>query len=571
MSVASSERSAPGEMAFRRLHLTLVGALIVVVVRVWASWSARVPQVVADETAYLAMSRFLAGGPAWNLGESAPYMPLYSLVIAPGEVLGLSPSAVYRWAVVTNVALAGTTFVVMEALARRTTRLQPPWTTVAAVLATSLPALVLSTRLAWSDNLAPLCFALIALAGLRLLEAPTPVRAAAFALTGIAGYAAHSRFVTVIGVMAVALAVLGVRRALDRRVAAAAVAAMVGGVVLMNAVIANMSSALNMSGREASEFSRLLELGDLAMSILGQAWYLTVTTAGIAAFGGFALARGMWSTWRARVAEPRPATPSDGNPMAGGELLLLVGLIGISFATSAGFMTDRPRPDHLVYGRYNDMIVAPLVVLGLGALAGAWNWRRAAIETGLGVAGVALTAQLLWSEHLETLTGPFMPGTIMGLFALDPLATQRIRSIAVLAAGVIVLVAGLALVARVIDRPALLFGGIAALLGLSLVRATTTFERYAQPDPSAVMAVSEMRPDGERIVCAMTAGCPLLNFYRYQFYLPDHPIDLTWDESWREADVVLGGREGADAALLDDLGYELVWADPTSHGALWVR
>lgn len=544
---------------------TVVGAAVVVAVRTWASWSARVPQVVADETAYLAMSRYLAGGPAWNLGESAAYMPLYSVLIAPGEVLGLSPGATYRWAVVTNVVLAALTFVVVEALARRTTPLRAPWTTVAAVLATSLPALVLSTRFAWSDNLAPLCFALITLAGLRLLESPTPARAAVFAGSGVVGYAAHSRFLTVIGVMAVALVALGVRRALDRRVVAVAVAAMGVGVVLADIVVAELADALNMAGREASEFSRVLQLGDLATSVLGQAWYLTVTTAGIALVGAFVLVRLLWTTWRS------PGRSLEGWPLAGGEIALIAGLVGISFATSAGFMTDRPRPDHLVYGRYNDMFVAPLVVLGLGSLAAAWHWRRAVIEAGLAVALAALTAQLLWSEHLETLAGSFMPGTIMGLFALDRLATQRLRSIAVLAIGTILLVAVLAWLARALGRPVVLFGGVAALLALALVRATTTFEGYAQPDPSAVVAVAQLRPADERIVCAMTAGCPLLNFYRYQFYVPDHPIDLTWDESWRESDVVLGGKEGGDATLLDDLGYELVWADPSSHGALWVR
>src|SRR5690606_4147224 len=124
--------------------------------------------------------RYLAGGPKWNLGESASYMPLYSVVIAPGEALGLAPDAVYRWAVLTNVVLAALTFLAVEALARRTTPLTGWASVTVAALATSLPALVLSTRFAWSDNLAPLLFAVIALTGLRLLDDPTPRRVAVF-------------------------------------------------------------------------------------------------------------------------------------------------------------------------------------------------------------------------------------------------------------------------------------------------------------------------------------------------------------------------------------------------------
>lgn len=548
----------------RHLLPIVVGALAVMAVRTWASWTARAPQVVADETAYLAMARYLAGGPRWNLGESAAYMPLYSLVIAPAELFGLSPPAVYRWAVLTNVALAGLTFLVVEALARRTTRLSPPWTSVAAVIATSVPALVLSTRFAWSDNLAPLCFALVALAGLRLLEEPTPRRAFVFAIGGVLGYAAHSRFLTVIVVVAATLLVLGARRQLARGVVALDLLVMVLGVVVANRLLAVLVSTLNMSGRESSEFTRVFQIVDLVISVLGQAWYLTVTTGGLATVGVLALLHAGWVRWR------RPGLAAG--PMAGGEILLLVGLIGISFATSAGFMTDRPRPDHLVYGRYNDMFVAPLVVFGLAAVSTAWTWRRAAFGVGVAVAVATVPAQLLWSRRFEVLTGSFMPGTIMGLFALDPLATQRLRSIAVVATLVILVVAAIGAAAHVAGRPWVVFAGCGALLVVALVRATGTYEaRYVQPDPSGVQEVALLRPGGEEIVCAMTAGCPLLNFYRYQFYLPDRTIDLRWDESWRRSPVVLAGKEGSDADLMHELGFELVWADPSSHGALWVR
>jgi hypothetical protein len=170
-----------------------------------------------------------------------------------------------------------------------------------------------------------------------------------------------------------------------------------------------------------------------------------------------------------------------------------------------------------------------------------------------------------------------MPGTIMGLFALDPLATQRVRSIAVLAVVVVVIVGLLGWAAHATGREAIVFVGCAALLVVGVLRATSTYEeRYVQPDPSAVEEVEAVLADrpgsaDEGIVCAMTAGCPLLNFYRYQFYLPDRDVDLTWDESWRGADVVLAGQAPDDAALLGSLGFALAWADPTSEGALWVR
>ena len=35
--------------------------------------------------------------------------------------------------------------------------------------------------------------------------------------------------------------------------------------------------------------------------------------------------------------------------------------------TSVVFMADRPRPDQFVYGRYNDAVMWPVIVLGLNA------------------------------------------------------------------------------------------------------------------------------------------------------------------------------------------------------------
>ncbi|NLD75710.1 MAG: hypothetical protein GX643_03490 [Acidimicrobiales bacterium] len=555
-----------------------LGAAVVMVVRLWASWTSRVPQVVADETAYLAMARYLSGGPSWNLGESAAYMPLYSIVIAPAEVLGLSPDSVYRWAVATNVVLAGLTFVVIERLARRITSLSPPWTSAVAALATTVPALVLSSRFVWSDNLAPVFFALIVLAGLRLLEDPTPASVALFSLCGVAGYLAHSRFLTVMAVMGATLVILAVRRAVSWGVVGAALVAMAVGVLLGDLLVEHLAAELNMAGRESSEFTRIFRIPDLALAVLGQVWYLTVTTGGLALVGACALIHAAWARYRRRDGDGGDDDVVEGSPvpLGGGELAFLIALVAVCFGTSAGFMTDRPRPDQLVYGRYNDMFVAPLVVVGMAAMATAWTWRRALAVTGAAVVVAVGAAQILHHSRFDLLTGPFVPNTVMGLFALDPLATQRVRSIAVAAIVVIVVIALLGWVAQASGRIWVLLGGCAFLVAVGVNRAHATFEeRYVHPDPSAVVEVERLLDDsgrsGDEVVCAMTAGCPLLNFYRYQFYLPGRSFQLRWDESWRSAPVVLGGQEGADADLLAGLGYEMLWSDPSSHGSVWVR
>jgi hypothetical protein len=586
--VADAGRVPTGGRAARPLADVLavaVGAGLTVLLRLWTSWDARAPQVVADETAYLAMSRLLAGGPSWNLGESAPYMPLYSVFIVPADLLGLSPQGTYRWAIVVNAVLAGLTFLAVESLTCRLTRFRRPWATVVALLALSLPALVLTAGVAWSDNLAPLLFALLALCGLRLLDAPTPGRAAVFALVGVVAYASHARFLPLLVVQLGVLAALAVIGRVGRGVAAGLAGAMAVGVVAVNVGSAHLAGELNMVGRETGEFGRVFHVPALLTSILGQLWYLAVTTGGLAVLGGLLLGRALWSVgrarWRARAGVEGSGVETSGVETSGvetsglgelhpGQVVFLVALIGLAFATSAGFMADRPRPDHLVYGRYNDMLVAPLVVLGLGSLV--WAPRRRTVIDLVGVAASTVAAAaVVWLGHTDTLREAFVPYSILGLFPFDPIATQRLRYVTVVGLAGLAAVGGLAVVSRGRRRPLVLLGGCGVLLMVALLRAEGAVDRYVRADPSVSAEVAGVLEPGQPIVCAAPAGCPLLEFYRYQFYLPDHPFLIVWDEQWKGEEVVLAGAGDDQTAVLRRGGYTERWRDVAGGATLWTR
>ena len=220
--------------------------------------------------------------------------------------------------------------------------------------------------------------------------------------------------------------------------------------------------------------------------------------------GALALLHAGWIRWR---------RPGEGRgPLAGGEIAVLVGLVGVSFATSAGFMTDRPRPDHLVYGRYNDMFVALLVVLGLGAMVTAWTWRRACREhrprrgrvdrrrPGAPQPPLRCAHRVVhaWNDH-----GGSSPWTLWRPSASGPSPWWGSSRSAVVA-----LCGWLADAAR---RPWIVYAGCTALLAVGLVRAHSTYEeRYVQPDPSSVEQVDGLladdpAQDDDQIVCAMTA------------------------------------------------------------------
>src|SRR5699024_10401163 len=78
------------------------------------------PQVVADESAYLAMARYLAGvGEVWNIGPASAYSPGYSILIAPLFRIVSDPILLFRSIVVVNIVLGGLLVLLYEAVARR--------------------------------------------------------------------------------------------------------------------------------------------------------------------------------------------------------------------------------------------------------------------------------------------------------------------------------------------------------------------------------------------------------------------------------------------------------------------
>ena len=59
-------------------------------------------------------------------------------------------------------------------------------------------------------------------------------------------------------------------------------------------------------------------------------------------------------------------------------------------------MTDRPRGDHLVYGRYNDLFIAPLVLWGGAALLASARRRRTALRPSPSASWPVGTAAAVW-------------------------------------------------------------------------------------------------------------------------------------------------------------------------------
>lgn len=567
----------------------VVGAAVVMAVRAWVVSVSRFPRLVADETAYLAMARELAGGPRWNLGVATTYAPGYSLLLTPWFTLDLSADTIFRGAMATNVALAGATFLVVARLARRLTTLSSPVAHGAAAVSVSLPALAVTGTLAWSDALTPLCFALLALAVVRLLDAPTAGRAAAAAAAAVGGYVAHNRFLPLVGLVALVVVVLAARR----RLGAVAAGAVVGGMAVFMGVERLARSALydrlyepgGQVGAADGKLSKLTQVPELAIAGTGQAWYLLATTGGLAGFGAFALLRAWWRSlggtagvgdWIRRRGRPwavgeSPVPP--GEPVAGlrrldaGTLITLAALMALPFGTSTLVMTGASRADHAIYGRYNEMFVSLLVLCGLASLIATTAWRDRLRDAAVVVGVTGASGLLVWTTRLETLQGVQVAYSTLGLMALTPRGAHRLRTATVIGIALLLVLAGAALVRR--GRGVVLLVVASALVLVGTVRSGDQIDSGDSPGPRHAVELGAILRPGEVVTYRLTDDLAMLRpFYRYQFYAPDVVAQRGFGPVWERGDPFVMSR--IDDAELAAAGYRSAWADPTGEAGLWV-
>lgn len=560
MGHMSARESAEHEAARGRSVVALLAAVAVVVgVRLWATQLAEFPYIVADETAYLSMGRLLGGGDGWNLGRAATYGPAYSLLIAPWTALGLSPDAQYRAAIYTNVAIAPGAFLLLEALVRRLTRLERPWSIVAALAGTLTPSLAVLSGYAWSDSLAVFAFLLVVYACVRLVEDPHIDRAGAAALAAVFAYSVHGRFAPAAVVVLVLFGVLGWRLALRRLDALLAAAVLVAGVVAVSMVSGAIYGRLYEPGGQVrqttSELGRALRPGPLLLSVSGQVWYLLVTTAGMAGLGVIALMM---------VSLPRSRIVSSGLERGPGAWITAA-LIAASFLCSAGFMADRPRPDHLIYGRYNDAIVGLLISLGLARLATAGSPRRHVLDAGAVMAVTAATGLLIWWLRGDLLAQPYNGLTIRSLLALGREGTDRVVHYTVVGVVLTGLVACFALAAR--KRPGTVLVVMVLLAGAGTYRGVDRTLGVRGGDPRAAIRLDGLAPSDERVAYVVGPEVSGKGFYRYPFYAPDLHLYRTAAPVWkRGVPWIMASPTRAD---IQAAGYEIVWTDPNADHALW--
>jgi hypothetical protein len=372
-----------------RRFWVLAGTLIVgvVVLHVFQVLRLPAPHVYPDEAGYLGNARYLASG----YGRSgAGYFGGYSLLLLPAAWLTSTPLRYYHAALVTNAVLSALAPLLAVALVRALRPRAPRWVAlVTAGFVAFAPLAFYFVGLAMSENaLLPLTLAAAVMLARAARQRARWARYGA-ALAGACAYGVSPRGLVVAGAALAALVLL----AFDERRAWRTVVPEAALVVLV--AIAGRDFARVVSGTSRTKgyngltegLTRVLRHPGLWPSwlgaLLGRFAYLGVASAGLTIVGVIVAVR-----W---LAAGRPRLDDRDLVARRSVALFAVSSLVVTAIADAARVTGIAafdRTDQLYFGRYNEVVALPALVIGASWLLSRPRARaRSALALAAGVGG----------------------------------------------------------------------------------------------------------------------------------------------------------------------------------------
>lgn len=372
-------------MTERRIRLILfLAAAAFFVIQVVMSLTRTGPVLMADEAGYLAHARVIGGGHEFEMGASPFYRAGYSVLIAPVVGLDADPGLTYHLVLVVNAALAASLVPLLYVLLTRCFAARLTVALGAAIAAAAYPSVTAVSQIAEAENL------LFPLTVLWLLSAGMLVKASGrrAILSGLATGACaaglwivHGRMGVVVVLTLVLLVILTLRRKISLAAGAATVFALASGLLAGSLLIAFVAER-NYHGRHGHEassavgsFDHLDDVLAVLRNITGTSWYLLVATFGI--LGLVLMVDGAAAARRIRRGDLGATNVST--------VLLLATAVGLLVVSAVSFVTAT-RADQLIYGRYVEPAIPPLLAVGILTLAR----RPRASAQGIVLGGIAV-------------------------------------------------------------------------------------------------------------------------------------------------------------------------------------
>ena len=357
---------SPGGAEFVGIHrrAALTAALVAGLVSLSVALRQYGPTVHPDEWGFLLNGRVIMGHAEAQIPTGSFYPAGFGLVTGPLTEITGSLAGGYRATLVVNFLLCVLVGITARLVGRRVFGMGENAATVAGALAFVVPGTIVTSLFAWPETAARLAFLVFVLWFHRIAthRRGGPMLTFGFLVGLMPGL--HGRFTLVLPVVCCVFLLWGLRRDTGRVLAVGACAATTVGYAcsyLLNRFVKN-----SLYGASYDQENRLLRrLVDpslwpaLLRTMTGQSWYLVATTGGLVAV---AVA---WMVVRVRAGGGLRTVRTDPARLAC--LVIVVTTVLLVFTGGLQLLFGN-RGDHLIYGRYVEILVPVILVAGCAAL-----------------------------------------------------------------------------------------------------------------------------------------------------------------------------------------------------------
>lgn len=350
------------QVSRRHVVAAVAAAVVVGALSAWVALRQYGPTVHPDEWGFLLNGQVIVGHAEAQVPTGSFYPAGFGVVTGALALLTGSIGGEYRATLIVNFLLCLVVAFLAHRVARRVFGASPRMSKLAAALAFVAPGTVVSSLYAWPETAARVAFLLFVLGFHRVAEKRTRGRILAFGL--LIGFmpVLHGRFTLVLPVACGVILWWGWRRDIARVVAVVACALASVSYLMGRSLNALVKRELYAQawGQEDRLLKRIVNPSlwpALVRTMTGQSWYLLVTSCGLfAVAAAFAWHHARDGRMRGAVVQPRRLTVL----VVAASTVLLVFTGGLQLLYGS-------RGDHLVYGRYVEILVPVLLVMGCAA------------------------------------------------------------------------------------------------------------------------------------------------------------------------------------------------------------
>ncbi len=357
------------------------------------------PTVHPDEFGFLSNGQALIGHVEAPIPTGSFYPAGYGIVTGLGALLSGSIAGAYRFALMANLLFAVLTAVFAHRLATRGFGASRSIGLIAACLVFVAPGTVVTAMFAWPETVSRLAFLVFVGAVIGVTRHPSNRSVLLLGLSTGLMPALHGRFTLLLPILCVIFLWWGMIRFIPRTIAIIGVGVTALGYSGSYALNKFVKGALYADAYD-QENRLLRRLVDpsvwpaLLRTMVGQSWYLIATSFGMV---GIAFVFGFL---RIKSEGGRKSVATD--PARLGMLVLLASSLFIIFTGGLQLLYGS-RGDHLIYGRYVEILVPALLVLACVGLERAPRIsQRALLFSGLSILIVSFLYVLIdWGDGVK--------------------------------------------------------------------------------------------------------------------------------------------------------------------------